>query len=106
MTTKKTSQDMSPGTTVAYTGKFLRDSGQMTGSAGLDKFIVQECHCKHCFAKTRVAVNKPSVWTDPEEPGYDAQYARELKAEVGNTWMHIATSALYVVGQLDSRNST
>lgn len=98
-------REMTPGTTVAYTGKFLRDSGQMTGSAGLDRFIVQECRCKHCFSKKRVAVNKPSVWTDPHEPGYDAQYALELKAEVGNTWMHIASEALYVVGQLDSRNA-
>jgi ATP-dependent phosphoenolpyruvate carboxykinase len=102
---KKPFRDMSPGTEVAYTGKFLRDSGQMAGSAGLDKFIVQECHCKHCVSKNRVAVNKPSVWTDPEEPGYDEQYALELKADVGNTWMHVSVECLYVVGQLDSRNS-
>lgn len=96
---------MSPGTTVAYTGKFLRSAGLQVGSAGLDRFIVQECQCSHCQAKTRVAVNQPSIWTDPQEPGYDPSYARDLKAEVGNTWMHIGTEALYVVGQLDSRNA-
>ena len=105
MTTKKPFRDMSPGTTVAYTGKFLRSAGLITGSAGMDKFIVQECSCSHCEAKTRVAVNHPVWGTDPHEPEYDADYARDLKAEVGNTWLHIGTDALYVVGQLDSRNT-
>lgn len=98
-------RDMSPGTTVAYTGKFLRSAGLITGSAGLDRFVVQECHCSHCEAKTRVAVNVPFTGTDPEEPDYDPEFARELKAEVGNTWLHICTDALYVVGQVDHRNS-
>lgn len=97
-------RDMSPGTTVAYTGKFLRSAGLIVGSAGLDRFIVQECHCTHCEAKTRVAVNQPATWTDPEEPDYDAEYTRELRAEVGNTWRHIGSESLYVVGQLDHRN--
>lgn len=102
---KKLFRDMPPGTTVAYTGNFLRNSGLITGSAGLDKFIVQECHCSHCVAKTRVAVNQHCIYADPHEPDYDADYARDLKAEVGNTWLHIGTDALYVVGQLDSRNA-
>lgn len=101
----KAFRDMSPGTTVAYTGKFLRSTGQVVGSAGLDKFVVQECHCSHCVAKARVAVNQLATWTDPQEPGYDADYARDLKAEVGNTWLHINAENLYVVGQLDSRNT-
>lgn len=100
----KTFREMTPGTTVAYTGKFLRDSGQMTGSAGLDRFIVQECSCGMCKLKARVAVNQHAIWTDPNEPDYDPEYARELTAEQGNTWRHIATGALYVVGQLDHRN--
>lgn len=103
--TTKAFRDMSPGTQVAYTGKFLRDIGMLTGSAGLDRFIVQECHCSMCKSKTRVAVNQPATWTDPEEPGYDPDYARDLKAEVGNTLRHINTEYLYVVGQLDHRNS-
>lgn len=105
MTTKKTFRDMSPGTTVAYTGMFLRSAGLITGSAGMDKFVVQECHCSRCEAKTTVAVNQPALCTDPNEPGYEADFALELKAEVGNTWRHIGTDVLYVVGQLDSRNS-
>lgn len=96
---------MSPGTTVAYTGKFLRNTGMVTGSAGLDRFVVQECHCSHCVAKTRVAVNQLAASTDPQTPGYDAEYARDLKAEVGNTWRHINVENLYVVGQIDHRNS-
>ena len=104
MTTKKAFRDMTPGTTVAYTGKFLRNTGMLTGSAGLDKFIVQECHCRHCVTKTRVAINRHITWADPTEPNYDPDYARDLKAEVGNTWAHIATASLYVVGQLDHRN--
>lgn len=99
-----TQRNMPPGTKVAYTGKFLRSAGLYKGSAGLDQFVVQECHCSHCKAGTRVAVNEPAHWTDPEEPDYDPEYARELKAEVGNTWSHISTSALYVVGTLDPRN--
>lgn len=102
---KKLFRDMSPGTTVAYTGKFLRSTGQVVGSAGLDKFIVQECSCGMCKLKARVAVNQHALGTDPNEPGYDADYARDLKAEQGNTWRHIASDALYVVGQLDSRNA-
>lgn len=98
-------RSMPPGTLVAYTGKFLRDTGMMTGSAGLDRFVVQACHCHHCLAKTRVAVNQLATWTDPNEPEYDADHARALKAEVGNTWRHISSEALYVVGQLDHRNS-
>jgi hypothetical protein len=102
---KKPFREMFPGTTVAYTGKFLRSTGQMTGSAGLDKFVVQECRCLHCKAKTHVAVNQLDPWTNPHEPGYDAEFAQALKAEVGNTWLHINTGNLYVVGQLDPRNS-
>ena len=96
---------MTPGTKVAYTGKFLRSTGQQVGSAGLDRFIVQSCQCLHCQAKTRVAVNQEALFTDPTEPGYDPEYARNLKAEVGNTWRHIASENLYVVEQLDHRNS-
>jgi hypothetical protein len=95
---------MPPGTKVAYTGKFLRSAGLYTGSAGLDQFIVQECHCPHCKGKTRVAVNRLALWTDPNEPDYDSEYARDLKEEVGNNWAHISKEALYVVGQLDHRN--
>lgn len=105
MATKKAFRDMTPGTTVAYTGTFLRNSGLQTGSTGMDRFIVQECHCKYCVAKARVAVNQLALWTDPREPGYDPAYARDLKAEVGNTLRHISAEALYVVGQLDHRNA-
>ena len=105
MTANKPFRDMSPGTTVAYTGKFLRSTGQVVGSAGMDRFIVQECHCRRCTDKIRVAVNQPASGTDPHEPGYDAEYARELQAEVGNTLRHINTENLYVVGQVDSRNA-
>jgi hypothetical protein len=101
----KAFRDMSPGTTVAYTGKFLRSAGLITGSAGLSRFVVQECQCHHCVSKNRVAVNELATWTDPEAPDYDPEYAQALKAEVGNTWLHISTEALYVVGQRDHRNS-
>jgi hypothetical protein len=104
-TTLKKHRDMSPGTTVAYTGKFLRSIGEMTGQAGLDKFVVQECHCDRCEAKIWVAVNQLSQGTDPHEPDYDAEFTRELKAELGHTWRHIGTDVLYVVGQLDLRNN-
>lgn len=97
-------RDMPPGTKVAYTGKFLKSAGLYTGSAGLDQFVVQECNCPHCRGRTRVAVNQLASWTDPHEPGYDPEYARELTAEVGNTWLHISPSALYVVGEQDPRN--
>jgi hypothetical protein len=99
-----TFRDMPPGTKVAYTGTFLRNSGQLVGLAGLAKFVVQECSCHQCKAKTLVAVNQPALWTDPTEPGYDEDYAKELNAKVGNTWMHVSVINLYTLGQLDSRN--
>jgi ATP-dependent phosphoenolpyruvate carboxykinase len=104
-TSTKAFRDMSPGTTVAYTGKFLRSTGLQTGSAGLDRFIVQECHCRRCESKLKVAVNQFALFTDPKSPGYDEEYSKALKDEVGNTWQHISTENLYIVGQLDSRNT-
>lgn len=94
-----------PGVRVAYTGAHLRNSGQRRGSATLDRFIVQPCECRGCRSGERVAVNELACWCDPEDPAFDAAYAAELTREVGNTWRHISTEALCVVGELDHRNS-
>lgn len=104
MTTKHRS--MTPGTKVAYTGKFLKSCGPFTRRAGQEKFIVQECKCKPCREGRWVAVDRPARYTDPTHPDFDAAHTEELRAELGHTFQHIGTDCLYVVGQLDHRNAS
>ena len=55
------------GDKVKLTGKFLRNTGQFTGSEGLSQWIVQACPCSLCEDGRYVAVNEPSA-SDPDRP--------------------------------------
>jgi len=51
---------LQPGDKVKLTGKFLRNTGQMTGGEGLSRWIVQACSCGLCKDGRFVAVNEPA----------------------------------------------
>ena len=52
---------LKPGDKVRHTGEFLRNTGQFTGSAGLDRWTVEEHRdCKLCASGRYVAVLEPS----------------------------------------------
>ena len=94
-------RDMSPGTKVRASGKFLRSTGQLTGSAGRKVYLVEACECSLCASGTHVRVNErrpaalvAQMWT-PEE----------IAADPGVEWHHFHKENLVVVGQLDSRNN-
>jgi hypothetical protein len=52
------------GTTVRYTGTFLKNTGQQRGSAGLDRFVVLACSCDLCKRGNHVATDGPNPF-DP-----------------------------------------
>lgn len=94
-------RDMSPGTKVRASGKFLRSTGQLTGSAGSKVYLVRACECELCLMGKYVSVNErrpadyvAQLWT-PEE----------VAAHPGVVWHHFHKENLVVVGQLDSRNN-
>ena len=47
-----------PGDRVRMSGAFLRNTGQHTGSAGLDRFTVVACECKPCAERRWVATDE------------------------------------------------
>lgn len=80
------SKTFAVGTRVKLTGKFLRNTGQVTGSAGMDRWIVQACICRNCKAGNWVCTNEPadtSIYTQ-----------EELIAEPYLALRHIAVSNL------------
>jgi len=77
------------GDKVRLTGKHLRNTGQIRGSAGLDKWIVQVCPCEACLTGERVRTNERSASFTPEAyadvigtPDYEAVQWRHIA--VGN----------------------
>lgn len=51
----------SVGDRVKFTGKFLRNTGQYTGSDAFGEWMVVECDCELCKHDC-VAVNEPSIY--------------------------------------------
>jgi hypothetical protein len=96
---------LEPGMLVAYTGKFLKSCGLYTGPAGQEKFTIQYCSCRMCKVGQWVAIDQIRTECDPKSRDYDAEYLKDLLAEGGSTWRHIAVFNLYRVGTLDHRNA-
>lgn len=55
---------MKPGDKIRLTAKHLRSTGQVTGHAGLDRWIVVDCSCGLCSRGQFVAVNEPNLDND------------------------------------------
>lgn len=85
-------RDFQPGTKVRYTGKFLRNTGQTTGGAGQETFIVQAVEGE--FIRTYT----------PIHPGADVWTAEEHAQYPMLRFVRIHRENLHIVGQLDSRN--
>jgi hypothetical protein len=51
-----------PGTRVRLTGKYLRNTGQYTGSEGQSRWIVQACDCSLCKGGAHVATDEPGIY--------------------------------------------
>lgn len=73
------------GDKVRLTGKHLRNTGQYTGSAGMDRWIVQACQCLLCATGRFVRTNEKS-----------ATFSHEMYADIAGTpeyesvqWIHI-----------------
>jgi len=76
------SKSFTVGSKVKLTGKFLRSTGQVTGHAGMDRWIVQACECRNC---------KEGTWVCTNEPGLTDLYTtEEIAAEPWLSWRHIA----------------
>jgi len=54
------SKKFAPGTRVSFTKKFLQNTGSYTGSAGLDRWVVQTCDCSLCSTGDFVATDESS----------------------------------------------
>lgn len=90
---------MVPGTTVKLSGKFLKNTGQHLGHAGLDRWVVQECPCSGCKNGQLVATN--------EEKSADAlsMFTKEELRDMPYLKMrHIARANLVIFGTISSRN--
>jgi len=85
-------RDFQPGTRVRYSGKFLRNTGQMTGSAGQQVFTVTHVRGEYVTVDQKIHPGG-DVWT-PEEHAADPTLA----------YTRIHTGNLTIVGQLDSRD--
>ncbi len=60
-----------PGASVRLTGKFLRNTGNYTGSDSRSKWLVEACDCGLCSSdRTR--------WTAVNEPNLDNTGARHF----------------------------
>lgn len=79
-----------PGTKVRLTAYFLKCTGQITGSAGSDRWIVQACACELCASGDFVATNEPLDTSS----GYEDQTPEWRK----NAKRHIAIGNLEIVG--------
>ena len=51
-----------PGTRVRLTGKFLRNTGQHTGSEGQSRWTVTGCACGLCKNGRHVATDEPGYY--------------------------------------------
>ena len=79
-------RDFKPGARVSLNARHLRNTGQLKGGECHTVWVVVECNCGLCKLGRHIAVNQESVYED-------------LK------WRHFHKEALYIKGQVDSRNS-
>ena len=91
------------------TGRFLRSTGQMTGSAGLDTWDRTECLCGMCASGRFVASNERMSCDTCDSTG---QVRAELVHATCNEpcpdcegiMRHFNVANVYKVGSLDVRN--
>jgi len=81
------SKRITVGSKIKLTEKFLRSTGQLTGSAGMDCWIVQSCLCKQCIKGDWVCTNERALT--------DMYTAAELEAEPYLAFRHIALVNLH-----------
>lgn len=86
-------RDFAIGDRVKLTGKFLRNTGQHTGSEGTRVWTITG------FAND-------GRWAITDQPSDTSYYtSEEMAADPTLGYRRIAVENLYIVGQLDSRNS-
>ena len=87
-----------PGDTVRFTGDFLRNTGQIVGSAGLDRWVVRECHCALCGNDGRfICTNEPHHCQE-DPTGYE-----DLAPEDRPKWKHLAAGNVEKCAPVRSR---
>lgn len=75
-----------PGETVQLTGKFLRNTGQITGREGMSRWIVQACDCGLCRTGSFVCTNERKSaeslrgYTEAELAAHPSLYLRHINA--------------------------
>lgn len=72
-----------PGTTVQFTGDFLRSTGQYTGPEATGKWIVVECACGLCGHGPFCALNQPHLCQE-DPTGYE-----DVPVEQRPKWRHV-----------------
>ena len=77
------------GSKVRFTGKFLRSTGQYTGSEGKARFIVQECDCGLCKLGNHVRTDQPGM--------VDYYTADEIKVNPSLAFRHVAIANVEIV---------
>ena len=86
------SKSFAVGSKVKLTGKFLRSTGQQLGSAGMDRWIVQECQCVLCKFDHRGRIGSFVCTNEPSFPGLYT--AEEIAAQPSLGFRHIAVANL------------
>lgn len=94
MATVKKFRDFAIGDRVKLTSKFLRNTGQHTGPEGQHTWVI-------------TGFTNEGRWAITDQPAATLDYytADELAADPTLRYRRIAVENLYIVGQLDSRNS-
>ena len=77
----------SPGSTVRLTSNFLRSTGQHTGSAPRDKWVVQSCNCGLCRNGKFIATNERNV-DDDDQRHINIANVELVKAPQGKERQH------------------
>lgn len=81
---------LAPGDKVRLTGEFLRNTGQIAGGQGQDRWIVQACPCRSC---------EQGDWVCTNEPTSQEYTAEEIRAEPWIVHRHIHRGNLERVGR-------
>lgn len=91
--------EMTPGTKVRFTGRFLRNTGQFAGGEGARTWTIVECACALCevvgYADLYyVAVDQPHI-AQIDPTGYE-----DVPSAERPKWRHINAANLEVAGKL------
>lgn len=84
-------QRLEPGDRIRFTGRFLKQTGQFTGSAGRETYVVRACDCKQCRDRVWVCTTERRPDNDDPSIGHIA-------------YLHIARVNVHKVGVADHRN--